>query len=346
MHNNEKVVRQPVAILGASGIVGQVFAWLLSTHPWFEPAIFCATAKRAGQQYGNKIPWLLPVEMPESLKQVSFSDFDTNEFKKRGIKIIFSALPGEIAGEIENDLRNEGFYLFSNAGANRMNDDVPIIIPEINCDEISQIVQQGYPDKGFIVCNSNCVVSGLALSIAPLINLGLTSLTVATYQSISGAGYPGVPALDISGGLIASIDGEEKKISMEINKLFKTSIDISSTCVRVAIPFGHLITVWADFTKKAERDSIINNWGNFGTQSHQLPSLPGQTILFSDNDRELNPAKSFNGNRSGMQIRIGRLEVENNRVRFMVLVNNLVRGAAAGSIANAELFIKTFGNSA
>ncbi|MCP4704221.1 MAG: aspartate-semialdehyde dehydrogenase [candidate division Zixibacteria bacterium] len=342
--NKNNIFREPVAILGASGIVGQIFAWLLSTHPWFEPVMFCATSKRKGQQYGKDIPWLLPVEKPESLVESSFEKNDINKLRKRGVKIVFSALPGNVAGEIEDNLRQEGFFIFSNAGAHRMETNTPIIIPEINSYDINQIKPQGFPESGFIICNSNCAVSGLALSIAPLMNLGITGLTVATYQSISGAGYPGIPSLDIAGGILTKINGEENKIPLEINKIFKTDINIFPTCVRVAVPFGHLISVWVDFADKISKKEILQNWGNFGMQSYQLPSLPNQTIVYSDDHRELSPTKSFLGNPSGMQVRIGRLQVENNRARFIVLVNNLVRGAAAGSIANAELFLKTFGN--
>jgi aspartate-semialdehyde dehydrogenase len=332
----------PVAILGVTGIVGQTFSWLLSNHPWFEPVLFIASEKRQGLQFDHSARWLLPVEMPQLLQKKRLSCLDIQTLKKNDVKIVFSALPGNIANSIESDLREHGFYVFSNAGAHRQDNNVPILIPEVNPTSLSLIKKQNFPEQGSIICNSNCAVSGLALALKSLTEYGIRSLAISTYQSISGAGYPGIAALDINQNVIPFIENEEEKIANEINKIFDAEIDISATCVRVPTLFGHLIVVWACFDMPFTKKKIIHSWKNFKSIQSGLPSIPENPLVYGNCPGFPQPVLTFQGSSSGMQVHIGRLTLIKNGIRFILLVNNLVRGAAGGSIANAELFVSKY----
>jgi aspartate-semialdehyde dehydrogenase len=331
-----------VAVIGATGAVGQVFMWMLADHPWFTVEYITASAARVNQQYGASVHWLLPFEMPHPIRNRTIHEFSIEAMKERGVTIVFSALPASVAAEAEPQLRDAGFFVFSNASAMRYHPDVPILIPETNVDTLRYIEQQGYPDTGFVVTNANCVTTGLAMALAPLKVFGIERMTVCTYQSVSGAGYPGLSSFDITDNCIPYIGGEEEKIEKEIKKIlsFDPIVDVYS--VRVPVMFGHLEAVWLDLAQDVSTDDIIQAWADFQEVS-SLPSTPVQPVVYDDARTFPQPKYAFWGTPKGMEVYTGRLKKRGKRIGFMLMVNNLVKGSAGGSIQNAEAFVKQYG---
>lgn len=286
----------------------------------------------------------MPCSMPGYIKDLKLSSLSIEAIKNSGCKILFSALPSDLAAKLEPELRKEGFYIFSNAGAMRREENVPILIPETNAESLQSIENQGFPGKGFVVTNANCSTTGLALALAPLRSFGIEEITVSTYQSISGAGYPGMSAMDIQGNLIPHISGEEEKMVYETCKILGIDPVILVSCVRVPVKFGHLETVWLKFTDTPSLADVKEAWKNFKADfvSHSTPKKP---VIYIEDETQPQPAISFEGNPGGMTVYTGRLRKENGKIGFVLLVNNIIRGAAGGSVQNAELFIEKYGGS-
>ncbi|MCP4215708.1 MAG: aspartate-semialdehyde dehydrogenase [bacterium] len=337
-NNIEKI---NVAVLGATGVVGQVFIHLLADHPWFRPAVVCGSDSRQGKLYGKSVRWNLPVPLPEYAQELVLQKHDTHELRKNNIKIVFSALPADVAKEVEPGLRENGFHVFSNAGALRYEADVPILIPEVNPDSLSLIEEQGYPQKGFVVTNANCSTTGLAAALGPLTPLGLKEVFVSTYQSVSGAGYPGLPAMDILGNSVPHIPKEEEKMITELQKILQLDIAVYPHCVRVPVLYGHQETVWLTFNDEVKKESVLEAWRHFRCVPG-LPTLPESPVVYCEAQDQPQPGMSFWGNPPGMQVFVGRLREVGGRIGFTLVVNNLVKGAAGGSIANAELFVRRY----
>lgn len=333
--------RIPCAILGATGLVGQVFAARLATHPWFELAGLIASERRAGTSYGDAVSWRLPDPVPTRAAQMPLEALDPLRLAERGIRTIFSAIPKSLATSVESDLRRQGFRVFSNAGAHRRDPDVPILIPEANPQHLEWIERQGYPDGGFIVTNANCTATGLALALAPLVRYTIRSVTVATYQALSGAGAAGLERLETMESAIPHIPGEEEKVAWESRKILDRDVAIAATCVRVPVAFGHLESVWIELGDDPGEAAIREAWAGLSPPAAGLPSLTDPAILYDESDDAPRHDQAFDDESNGMTVRIGRLERDSsqpNRYRFVLLVNNVVRGAAGGSIANAEWF--------
>ncbi len=337
---NREENRIPVAVLGATGMVGQVFMWMLENHPWFQVVSITAGKSRRGQSYRESTKWQLPVPFPESYKDLSFSTVD--DVLAAPTPIVFSALPAEIAGDIETQLAKKGTAVFSNTSAMRGKENVPILIPEANPEDLNDIYRQKWGTDGFIVTNANCATTGLAIVLAPLRRFGIKDIFVSTYQSLSGAGYPGISAMDISGNVIPFIENEEEKIKRELSLLLHLDIPVYPSCVRVPVKFGHLETVWIELEKNTELANIQKAWADFKFPKG-LPSLPESPVLYLPGQAEPQPAQSFTGTPPGMTVLTGGLKKQGKRIGFTLLVNNIVRGAAGGSIANGELFLKTTG---
>ena len=309
-----------VAVMGATGAVGQVFMWMLSDHPWFELAYCTASAARVGQKYASTVHWVMPFEIPEAIKDIEVREFDFDAMEEAGVSIVFSALPAAVAAEAEPQLRARGFYVFSNAAAMRYDSNVPILIPETNMEQLDLIRSQGYPQTGFVVTNANCVTTGLAMALAPLRKFGIKTITINSYQSVSGAGYPGLSSFDITDNCIPYIKGEEDKIEKEVKKILSINPEVYAYTVRVPVMFGHLETVWLDFEQNVEIDDVIRAWADF----KEVPDLWG--------------------NPKGMVVYTGRIRKQHGKIGFVLLVNNIVKGAAGGSIQNAEAFVLRFLN--
>lgn len=332
-----------VAVLGCTGVVGQVFLWLLSAHKQFELSFLSASSQRDNKLYGEQARWIIPFPMPDSLKKKKIEALDYTKLKERGIKIVFSALPADRAKKIEPELREHNFFVFSNAGALRYEEDVPILIPEANPTALKLIEKQGFPARGFVVTNANCSTTGLAVALSPLKKFSIREVYVSTYQSISGAGYPGLSALDISGNAIPHIKNEENKMVAELKKILTLEADIYPTCVRVPTLWGHLETVWLKFGKQVEKEDILHAWKTFTSNSPRIASMPENPILYREEEDFPQPRMSFFGTPPGMPVFTGQLKKRADRIGFTLLVNNIVKGAAGGSIQNAEAFLQAYG---
>ncbi|MDD4083389.1 MAG: aspartate-semialdehyde dehydrogenase [Sphaerochaetaceae bacterium] len=332
-----------VAVIGSTGAVGQVFLWMLKDHPWFEVSYLTASSSRIGKRYKETVHWVLPFEMPDYLSDYTIQELDMEEMKNSGVKIVFSALPANVANEAEPQLRSYGFYVFSNAASMRYDEDVPILIPEANIEKLSYIEDQGFPKTGFVVTNANCATTGLAMALAPLKKFGIKEINVSTYQSVSGAGYPGLSAFDITNNTIPYIGGEEEKMEKEIQKILDVKPEFYAYCVRVPIMFGHLETVWVTFENDISQEMIIDAWDNFH-ESVELPSTPKSSISYSSDKESPQHKFAFWGDPRGMVVYTGRLKKQGNKIGFALLVNNIVKGAAGGSIQNAEAFVTRYGS--
>ncbi len=338
MEKNKKI---NVGILGATGLIGQVFVKMLSEHPRFDPVVLTGSG-RGGELYTERVRCKIPLNIPQKASKQIVSGYDINILKENGVKFVFSALPSDIAGEIENELRENGFYVFSNASAHRYDPDVPVLIPDINPESLGLIRAQGFPGNGFIVTNPNCSTTGLAVALHPLMEFGIEEVTVSTYQAISGAGYPGLPALDIMDSVIPHIKGEEEKMGTETKKILGIDPLILATCIRVPTRYGHLESVWVRFSESPDIRDIITKWADYQPEIRTC-SLTERSVKYLDNTQLLRNSLSFQGDPPGMQVYTGGIRKIGNRIGFNLMINNLIRGGAGGSVANAELFHNKYG---
>jgi aspartate-semialdehyde dehydrogenase len=332
----------PVAILGATGSVGQYFISLLENHPWFEiKALF---ASKSYDTYAAT--WRATLPRPNWLNDATVTNTQVDKIIKSGARIVFSALPGELAGSIESALQSKGIAVFSNASAHRMDGDVPIIIPEINSDHFS--LQTG--KKGILIANSNCTTAGLVMGLAPLMPLGIKSVRLATYQALSGAGYPGVPSMDILGNVIPHIGGEEEKIETESRKILGNlengsinplNADIQASVFRVAVANGHMESIFVELDTTISASDLQSLYKNFEIPEvvSSLPSTPFATFKIFDHPSRPQPIKDCMEGK-GMTVSIGSLKARGTSVSMKLLVNNVIRGAAGGSVQNAELALQ------
>jgi aspartate-semialdehyde dehydrogenase len=334
----------PVGILGATGSVGQKFVELLENHPWFDISTLTASGKSAGKLYGDLITTGKTGSYFEKIYSTKIEE------TKPGIpcRLVFSALDAKVAGTIEQDFARSGYIVVSNARNHRFEKDVPLLIPEINPDHLQLTKMQKWAG-GMIVTNPNCSTTGLALALKPLYdNFGLESVMAVTMQAISGAGYPGLSALDINENVIPFISGEEDKMESEplkiLGKFNGSSIDpaafkLSISCNRVPVIDGHLESVAVKLHKSADISDIINTWTSYSAlpQKLKLPLAPQKPIYYFT-DPALPQPKYQRNLEHGMAVSIGRLRhCKILDFKFTLLVHNTIRGAAGGAILNAEL---------
>ena len=337
----------PVGILGATGIVGQRFIQMLEGHPWFEVAWLAASDRSEGRPYAEAARWRLKTAIPANVAKMTVAPA-----KPAGApKIIFAALDAAIASEMEPQFADAGCAVVSNSSALRMQSDVPLVIPEVNGDHIQLIETQPSRRKsgGFVVTNPNCSAIGLVLALAPLhCRFTLETVMVVTMQAVSGAGYPGVPSLDILGNVVPYIAKEEEKMEEEAQKLLGTlngaRVDpapfaMSAQCNRVAVEDGHTESVAIRLKQKARPEEIIAAWNDFRAEPQQLrlPSAPEQPVVYmTAADR---PQPRFDvALGGGMTTAVGRLRKCNVLDwKFTVLSHNTIRGAAGAALLNAEL---------
>ncbi len=346
--------RIPVAVLGATGMVGQRFIELLQHHPWFELVALAASDRHAGRPYGEVTSWRLSgSEMPAAIAHLPVVACRPDALP--GIKIAFSALPGEIAGDIERAFAEAGVAVFSNAKNYRMELDVPLLIPEVNPEHIVAVVEQRKRRNwsGCIVTNANCCATPLVMALKPLQQaFGLRKVMVTTMQAISGAGYPGLPSYDILDNVIPYISSEEEKLESETLKMLGSWEEgagftnapavVSAQCNRVATREGHLECVSVELEREATPEQLIAAWESFSPEPQQLklPTAPAQALLYR---REIDRPQTLRDRDAGngMTVSIGRLRrCPILSYKFVVLGHNTIRGAAGGSILNAELFVR------
>jgi aspartate-semialdehyde dehydrogenase len=351
--------RRRIGILGATGMVGQRFIQLLNNHPWFEIAWLAASDRSAGKTYGEACKWKLDTPLPKHIAAMTVMP-NVPEATPAGElpKIIFSSVDADIARELEPKFAAAGCAVVSNSSAFRMVEDVPLVIPEVNADHLALIEQQssrkssadGTPG-GYLVTNPNCSAIGLVLALKPLEErFGIESLFVATMQAVSGAGYPGVPSLDIMGNVVPFIKNEEEKLEEEVGKLLgqfaETKIalldaKVSAHCNRVAVEDGHTECVSIKLKKKATREEILAAWAEFAPLAGQkLPSAPEQPVEYDASpDRPQPRLDRMRGH--GMAATVGRLrECSLLDWKFVVLSHNTIRGAAGAAVLNAEVLAR------
>ncbi|MBO8182125.1 MAG: aspartate-semialdehyde dehydrogenase [Archaeoglobus sp.] len=334
------------AILGATGMVGQKFIQMLSQHDWFEITSLAASERRIGKLYGDEVDWKVSANIPEEVRELEMLPMEP---KAMDADIVFSALPSDTARKVESEFAAAGFVVASNASAYRMEEDVPLVIPEVNPEHLGLIEVQkrrrGW--DGFIVTNPNCTTIVLVISLKPLMDLGLKDVKVATMQALSGAGYPGVPSLAITDNIIPFIKGEEDKVENEPLKLLGkfngekiefAPIKVSASCHRVPVIDGHTEAVWAEFEKEITIEEVIEAFNSL--KPLDLPTSPEKVIIVrNEPDRPQPRFDRDEGN--GMSVTVGRIRNDgNSAIKYIVMGHNTVRGAAGASILNAELMIK------
>jgi len=337
----------PVGILGATGVVGQRFIQMLERHPWFEVAWLAASDRSEGKSYAEAARWRLKTPIPAAVAAMRVSP----AIPDGAPRVIFAALDAGIAAELEPRFADAGCAVVSNSSALRMQQDVPLVIPEVNADHIKLIDGQSWRKKsgGYVVTNPNCSAIGLVLALAPLQQrFGLESVMAVTMQAVSGAGYPGVASLDILGNVIPYIAKEEEKMEEETRKLLgqingtkvvPATFAMSAQCNRVAVEDGHTESVSIRLKNKAEPEEMIAAWNSFRAepQELQLPSAPKNPVVyFGAPDR---PQPRFDIDLgAGMTTAVGRLRPCGVLDwKFTVLSHNTIRGAAGAAVLNAEL---------
>ena len=344
----------PVAILGATGLVGQWFTYLLRDHPWFEPSVLAASQRSARKKYIEAVNWVLGSPVPEYVRDLEIVDpTPTAVAAVDDVDLVFSALPPEIALTVEPEFAKAGYAVSSNASAFRLDPEVPLLVPEINPEHVKLIEVQKHHRgwSGFIVTNPNCSTAILSLSLAPLHRaFGLRRVIVSTMQAISGAGLEGLFALNIQDNVIPFIAREEEKIQTETLKILGSyqneavkpaDFKITASCHRVPVSDGHTEAVFIETERKCDPQEVKNVLSNFRgePQKLNLPSAPQQPIVVLDaQDRPQPKLDRFTGN--GMASIVGRIRPDEsiaNGLKYIVLGHNLIRGAAGSSILNAEL---------
>jgi aspartate-semialdehyde dehydrogenase len=337
----------PVGILGATGVVGQRFLQMLEGHPWFEVAWLAASDRSEGKSYAEAARWRLKTPIPTAVAAMRVSP----AIPDGAPRVIFAALDAGIAAELEPRFADAGCAVVSNSSALRMQQDVPLVIPEVNADHIKLIDGQSWRKKsgGYVVTNPNCSAIGLVLALAPLQQrFGLETVMAVTMQAVSGAGYPGVASLDILGNVIPYIAKEEEKMEEETRKLLgqmngtkvvPATFAMSAQCNRVPVEDGHTESVSIRLKNKAKPEEMIAAWNSFRAepQQLQLPSAPKNPVVyFGAPDR---PQPRFDIDLgAGMTTAVGRLRPCGVLDwKFTVLSHNTIRGAAGAAVLNAEL---------
>src|SRR5947209_3182903 len=339
--------RLPVGILGATGTVGQRFIQLLQDHPWFEVAWLAASDRSAGKVYAEACKWRLSTPLPAGIASMKVSPADPDGAPR----LIFAALDSVAATELEPRFAAAGCAVVSNSSSFRMAENVPLVIPEVNGDHVELIkAQKWYKNNGgFMVTNPNCSAIGLVLALAPLHHrFGIDKIFVATMQAISGAGYPGVPSMDILGNVIPYIAKEEDKMEAETRKLLGSlngatvvpaDLTLSAHCNRVAVEDGHTESVSIKLRKPATAEEIIGAWNEFRClpQKLKLPTAPEQPVIYEHAPDRPQPRLDRDRGR-GMSAVVGRLRPCNIfDWKFTVLSHNTIRGAAGAAVLNGEL---------
>ena len=336
----------PVAILGATGCVGQRFVQLLENHPWFQIIALCASEKSCGKPYKEAVNWILSTPIPPALEEMIIQPCSPG----LDCQLVFSALDSGAAHSIEMQFSEAGHLVLSNSSAYRMDPYVPLVVGEVNPDHLGLAHQQ--LTKGKIITNPNCSVIGLSIALKPLLDrFGLKAVQIVTLQAISGAGYPGVSSLDICDNIIPFIQGEEEKLEkeplkvlghLEEQRIEDADFKMSAACNRVPVTDGHLACVSVQLNKKAGPAEIIQAWRDFSgePQQMQLPTAPFQAIYYWEKNSYPQP-KLHRFLDKEMAVSLGRLRpCPILDYKFVLLSHNTMRGAAGSALLNAELMVK------
>jgi aspartate-semialdehyde dehydrogenase len=344
--------KRKVAILGATGAVGQRYIELLQGHPWFKVEVLAASERSAGKKYKDACNWTMESELPKEVAEMPVADTTVESVEKAGnVDLIFTSLPGDLAGKVEEAFAVE-YPVFSKAAAHRMEKDVPLIIPEVNPDHAAliPIQQKNRSWKGFISTDPNCSTIQMAITLKPLMQFGLSQVMVTTMQALSGAGYPGVPSLDIIDNVVPFIGKEEEKMECESNKILGTfngeavqnaNFTVSASCNRVHVKDGHLESVFVKLDKKPSLTEVEEAFSKFKgePQKLKLPSAPQNPIVVRKEANRPQPRYDRSAG-NGMSVVVGRIRSDPIlTLKYMCLGHNTIRGAAGGGILSAELMV-------
>lgn len=343
-------MRRKVAILAATGAVGQRFVQLLQGHPWFEITVLTASERSAGKKYREARSWILDTEMPHEVGEMTVVNTDLKSVDQAGdVDFVFSALPGGVAGPIEEEFAKK-YPVVSKARDHRQDEDVPLVIPEVNPEHLALIPVQRKKRRweGFIYTDPNCSTIQLAMSLKPLMAYGLRKVIVSTMQALSGAGYPGVASLDIIDNVVPFISKEEEKMESENLKILGSfdgakvqpaDITLSASCHRVNVRDGHMEVVFAELEEAPSVEEVKRAFEGFRGEPQKLglPTAPERPIVVRDEiDR---PQPRFDRDEGkGMSIVVGRVRSDKVlTVKYLCLGHNTIRGAAGAGILSAEL---------
>jgi len=339
----------PVVILGATGTTGQQFVRRLDGHPWFEVVAVTAGDDVQGRSYGETVRWREPPPIPEQIASLPLRRPD----QAAGARIAFSALDANGAGPVEEALARAGVVVVSHSGAHRLDPDVPLIIPEVNADHLALLERQRRERKwaGAIIANPSCSTTGLVLAVSPLHRaFGIERMVVTTMQAVSGAGSPGVSALDLMGNVIPLIPGEEEKIETETRRLLgqlqgavvtEAAFAISAHAHRVPVLDGHLLAVSVGFRRRTTPDDALAvlEGARLTSDISALPSSPPRPVVVDPRPDRPQPRLDLDRER-GMTAIVGRIRsCPVLDIRLVVATHNRVRGSAGGGILTAELLV-------
>ena len=344
--------KMQVAVLGATGMIGQRFIEMLEDHPYFEIEGLYASERSEGKKLRDVLKVRDYVYKEETL-DLQIKVMDVKKIAENA-RIAFSGIPSDLAGPTETELAELGVGVFTNAGSHRMDKDVPILIPEVNPDHIYSIKdQKTFSNGGFIITNANCSSTGIAAPLAAMKDAyGLKEVFISTYQALSGAGYPGVPSLDAVGNVIPYIGGEEEKMESELAKMLGTyengefkfaGFRTFANCARVPVVDGHLESLVVKMDAEPTVEELINTFETFQgePQKLKLPSAPEQPIIVRKENNRPQPAYDVfaggTGRSKGMAVTLGRVRKKEEYYKIFALSHNTLRGGAGGSVLNAEL---------
>lgn len=343
--------RVEVGVLGATGMAGTEYVRLLSNHPWFKLK-FAVGKRSTGIPLGKAKEWPTSFQLPDDVAGITVS---APAPEKQDADIFFSCLPTEAARELE-PIYARFHPTFSDASAYRLDPDVPLMIPEVNPEQVALLeAQKTRAWRGFLVTSPNCTSVGLDLTLKPLDQaFGLKKVVVSTMQAVSGAGYPGVPSIDIIDNVIPYIESEEEKVAAESRKILgkvrgghlePADLDVAAMCHRVAVTDGHLESVYLETKERITPDTASDALRGFQgiPQKLKLPTAPEHPILvLDDEDRPQPRLDRYAGSVPGMSVTVGRVRrgIDDHSLKYSLLVHNTIRGAAGNAILLAELFYR------
>ena len=344
--------KRKVAILGATGAVGQRYIQLLNRHPWFKIEVLAASERSSGKKYKDACNWFMESDLQKEIADMTVADANVEAVEKAGdVDLIFSSLPGDLAGPVEEEFAAM-YPVFSKASAHRMERDVPLLVPEVNPDHLAlvPIQKKNRGWKGFITTDPNCSTIQMAISLKPLMQFGLRQVVVTTMQALSGAGYPGVSSLDIIDNVVPFISKEEDKMECESNKILGTfngktvqnaNFTVSASCNRVHVKDGHLESVFVKLDQNPSLEEVEEAFRCFKgePQSLRLPSAPLNPIVVRKESNRPQPRFDRDAG-EGMAVSVGRIRIDPiMSLKYMCLGHNTIRGGAGAGVLSAELAV-------
>ena len=343
-----------VGILGATGMVGQRFLQYLDGHPQFKATALFASSRSAGKKYSTTEKWTIEAQLPKWASGMRLHETTAKAVADSGVDFVFSALPSDVAGDIETKIAAKGIPVFTNAAAHRMDKGVPLMVPEINADHLELAKRKIKGGGAPIIANANCSTTGLVMGLKPLADIfTIQDVVVSTYQAVTGAGNSGLDLLRQPFNVIPYIKKEEHKMETESRKIMGTlngssikpaKFSIIASCARVWVRDGHLESVVVTVKEKPTLAEVRRAFSKFKSpvaakKLHTAPRKP--IVLFRDEGRPQPALDAWLGESEGlpgMSVGVGQVRVsKDGRIRFFVLSNNTIRGSAGGSVENAEL---------